>query len=140
MNNPIIKTKPIKKEPYPITVYCVVDDLSTKNEDILIIKEYVHSLNLNFTTREFNSYKYSDDMYYISRLPAFHIYERSNYVNTFYINTRPFQIIQETLDTYKEHIRAKEMSYQRWKCFFISLTRNFKKVKPTHKSILPEWS
>jgi len=140
MNNPIIKTKTIKKEPYPITVYCVVDDLSTKNEHILTIKEYVHSLNLNFITREFNSYKHSDDMYYISRLPAFHIYDKTNYVNTFYINTRPFQIIQETLDTYTERIYAKEMSYQRWNCFFTALRKNFKKVKPSPKSILPEWS
>lgn len=139
-NNPIIR---IQKVNYPIIVKCVVDDLSEINLEILKIKMYIHSLNLTFIMREFNSVKYSDDRNNIKRLPAFHIYEKACYKNTFYLNTRPYQIIQDTLENYKERVAIKEAKKQAWRKFFsniiVSLKKiSFKKPQLEHTRIL-EW-
>jgi len=103
MENPLVKVPEVKEPPqkYPITVKCVVETLSEKIPDILKIREYAHSMNVNFTSREYNSRKYSDDRDRITRLPAFHIYVHNSYRNTFYLNTRPYQIIQEIVEEYK---------------------------------------
>ena len=112
----------------PIMVRCVVDDLSEINPEILKIKTYVHSLNLTFTMREFNSVKYSDDRNNIRRLPAFHIYENGGYRNTFYLNTRPYQIIHDTLENYKIRLSIKEDKKQAWRKFFSNIVLSLKKI------------
>ena len=121
MNNPIVRLKKGETIQYPITVYCVVEDLSYKNDEILKLKAYVHSLNITFITREFNSVMNSDDRHNIHRLPAFHIYDRACYKQTFYLNTLPYQIIHDVLDDYKTRISIKEANKKAWKRFFSSI-------------------
>jgi len=128
MNNPIVRAQKTEKVLYPIMIRCVVDDLSEPIPEILKIKTYVHSLNLTFTMREFNSVKYSDDRNNIKRLPAFHIYEKACYKNTFYLNTRPYQIIQSILDKYKEKLTVRENKKQAWRKFFSSIILSLKKL------------
>jgi hypothetical protein len=112
---------------YPITVKCVVDDLSDKNKDVQKIREYAQSLNIIFITREYNSIKYSEDRDFIRHLPAFHIYEKTYYRNTFYPNTRPYQIIQDTVNQYLEKLKKKE-NRRTWKAFFQEYIQTLKKV------------
>ena len=101
MNNPVIKpVQPKKPDIYPITVKCVVEALSDNNPEIVTFRNYAHSLNIQFTTREYDSRKYPDDQNFVTRLPAFHIYTNKQYGQTFYPNTRPYQIMQETVRAY----------------------------------------
>jgi hypothetical protein len=125
--NPIEKNvnKPTPvKVIYPITVKCVVDDLSDKDKDVQKIRDYAQSLNIIFITREYNSSKYSDDRDFIRHLPAFHIYEKTRYKNTFYPNTRPYQIIQDTVNQYLERKKNKRS----WGLFFQDCVQTLKKT------------
>jgi len=121
MDNPVAKpVPPNKPEVYPITVKCVVDCLSDNNPDIVRFRDYAHSLNINFLTREYDSIKYSEDRDYITRLPAFHIYAKKHYRETFYPNTRPYQIMQNAVESYK--IKQSERANRRtWVAFYRDL-------------------
>lgn len=112
MENPLNPVaQPKKAETYPITVKCIVDCLSDRNPDLLAFREYAHSLNINFMTREYNSRRYSEDRDIITRLPAFHIYVKKQYRNTFYPNTRPYQIMQDTVAEYKKNINKQKRTW-----------------------------
>ncbi len=114
MENPLAKPPPPKKpEIYPITVKCIVDCLSDTDPDIVTFRDYAHSLNINFLTREYDSRKYSEDRDYITRLPAFHIYVKKQYRETFYPNTRPYQIMQNAVEAYKikQHERLNRRTW-----------------------------
>lgn len=109
MSNPLRELmKKSEKKTYPITVKCVVDDISIINNDIHTIREFSHSLNIMFVTREYNSIKYSDDRDRIRRLPAFHIYVKKSYKKTFYIDTDPCEIIQQTVEKYLKKLEESE--------------------------------
>lgn len=112
MENPLNPVaQPKKAETYPITVKCIVDCLSDKIPELPAFREYAHSLNINFMTREYNSQRYSEDRDIITRLPAFHIYVKKQYRNTFYPNTRPYQIMQDTVAEYKKNINKQKRSW-----------------------------
>ena len=122
MDNPLAKIPELKEQPskYPITVKCVVSSLSEKIPDILKIREFAQNMNINFTTREYNSKKYSDDRDYILVLPAFHIYMNNGYRNTFYLTTRPYQIIQEIVQEY-EKAQERRRRRRTWHTFYTEL-------------------
>ena len=111
---------------YPLSVCAVVSDLSTVSE-LDKVRDHVNSLKLNFIVRVFNSSKYSDDRTNITRLPAFHIYEKKCYLTTFYLNSNPCEIIDTTLKSYKRKLLTQEISKIRWQNFFNKFTlRKFK--------------
>ena len=120
--NPLVKTQELvaPQLKYPIIVKCVVDSLSEKIPDILKIRDFAHSMNINFMTREYNSRKYSEDRDYITRLPAFHIYFNGGYRNTFFLNTRPYQIIQELVQEYQEAQERKRVR-RTWITFYTEI-------------------
>ena len=129
MSNPLINIIEKKERKiHPITVKCIVDDLSKISKDLQEIRDYSHSLNLLFITREYNSTKYSDDRNYIERLPAFHIYVKNVYKRTFYPNTRPYQIIQQTLEKYINHLEEIERNKDAWYRFFNKIIERMKKL------------
>ena len=118
MENPLTPKPLPKKEPYPITVKCIVDCISEADPQLLPFREYAHSLNINFVTREYDSRKYSADRDIITRLPAFHIYIKKQYKETFYPNTRPYQIMQDTVEAYKIKQNIKKKT---WTSFYTNL-------------------
>jgi hypothetical protein len=120
MDNPLVKQKEPPKQKYPITVKFIVDNLSDRFPDVLKIREYAHSQNINFMTREYNSTKYSDDRHLITSLPAFHIYVNNNCKNTFYLNTRPYQIIQETVEKYEAALEKRRLK-RSWTTFYTDI-------------------
>ena len=138
MDNPLVKTQELAVPPkYPITVKCVVDSLSEKIPDILKIRDFAHSMNINFMTREYNSNKYSDDRDHITRLPAFHIYFHNGYRNTFYLNTRPYQIIQELVQEYQEAQERKRIR-RTWNTFYTEL-RTYLKAAFKRKTAMDKY-
>jgi len=122
MENPLTPKALPKKEPYPITVKCIVDCISEADPQLLPFREYAHSLNINFVTREYDSSRYSADRDIITRLPAFHIYIKKQYKETFYPNTRPYQIMQDTVEAYKikEHKRIHKRT---WSSFYTDVKK-----------------
>jgi hypothetical protein len=118
MENPLHDKPPPRKEPYPITVKCIVDCISDVDPQLLPFREHAHSLNINFVTREYNSWKYSEDRDKITKLPAFHIYVKKTYRETFYPNTRPYQIMKDTVEAYKIKQTIKKKT---WTSFYTDL-------------------
>ena len=102
------------KKTYPVRVCCVVDDLSDSNPDILKIKAHAHSSGASFLTRIYDSRKYNDDCYQITRLPAFHIYINGLYNRTFYPNTRPLQHVDEAIAICIKRERRRQEKKERW--------------------------
>jgi len=109
-----------KKVQYPIKIYCIVDDLSDASRDTLIrkIKEHALQSNLIFTTRLYDSRKYSNDRDVITRLPAFHVYIHKGYNRTFYVNTRPLDHINECVALYLKQEDEKIQRGARWVQFY----------------------
>lgn len=109
-----------KKIQYPIKIYCIVDDLSDASRDTLIrqIKEHALKSKVIFTTRVYDSTKYSNDRDIITRLPAFHVYIKKGYNRTFYANTRPLDHINECVDLYLKNEDEKIQRRAQWIAFY----------------------
>lgn len=94
------RTKTVTK--YPITVSCVVASLDDRHTELQAIRAHCIKKNILFTTRIYMPHKYSEDCDIIERLPALHIYVNSCYKDTFYSDTQPFLVIDNTIANYKE--------------------------------------
>jgi len=139
-SNPIIDVKDEKrteelqreksKTYYPIKVCCIVWDLSDANGDKMIkmIKDHTHKSNAHFMTRVYDSTKYTDDCYQITRLPAFHVYIKGAYNRTFYTNTRPLQHIDECVELHIQRLESKKMKRKRWATLYESFVAWIKKM------------
>lgn len=115
-----------------VMVQCIVEELSDANDDaIQQIRNYCLDKNIIFECRRYNSYEYSLDRYYISRLPAFHLfvknrmnlcgnqYEVSNYERTFYPNTGPIQHVDEGLEIYISNVKQDKKNKEFWDKFSV---------------------
>lgn len=105
---------------HPISVTLVVKQLGKQEgyeDSIKVLRDLCRDLRITFSMREYDSYKYRCDRDEIERLPALHIHTHSYHNKTFYINTRPIQIIQDTVTNYLEKVRIKHEKKQRWKGF-----------------------
>jgi hypothetical protein len=125
--NPVVKggTKPPKKETMPVHIKCIVDDLGDKHAFIPIMRDYCNKeKSIMFSTREYNSSKYSEDRDIIVRLPAFHAYINGQYMRTFYPNTRPYQHVEECISEYVKRKTQIEIRRSRpW--FFVAWYNKF---------------
>ena len=109
-----------KKIQYPIKIYCIVDDLSDASRDTLVrqIKQHALQSKVIFSTRVYDSMKYSNDRDVITRLPAFHVYIHKAYNRTFYANTRPLDHINECVELYLKAEDEKIQRGARWVQFY----------------------
>lgn len=104
-----MEENPITKKPsyterriYPVKIVCVVDEYSdTDNVIIEKIREHALKSGAVYQTRLFDSLRISDDRNNVRSLPAFHVYNRKAYIETFYPNTRPIQHINEAIERHK---------------------------------------
>lgn len=119
-NNKAIKAS--KNIKYPIKVYCIVDDLSEASRNIVLreIKNHANNSGVIYTTREYDSYKFSNDRDVIQRLPAFHVYINNIYNRTFYSNTRPLDHINECIKIHLNNEEIKVKRKQRWQKLYES--------------------
>ena len=110
----------------PIVIRCILYDLSDFNDpDIHSIRNYCIEKNVLFLTRRYNSYKYSDDRNYILKLPAFHVIINNSYRETFYINTRPLQHIDEAIQKYNDIIEKKKKNKEAWNNYYNNFRNMF---------------
>lgn len=101
------KPKPKVKTYTDIHVECIVYELSDVDDILKEIRSRCHELNIIFVTRKYNSNKYSNDRYYVTSLPAFHIFIKNNYKCTTYPNKDPLKTIKTELSIYNQKIREK---------------------------------
>jgi len=109
-----------KKLQYPVKIYCIVDDLSDASRDTIVkqIRDHALQSNVIFSTRLYDSQKYSNDRDVITRLPAFHVYIHKGYNRTFYSNTRPLDHINECVALYLKEEKEKVLRRARWLRFY----------------------
>ena len=96
----------------PLHVVYVTADSSEYKGDITTFCE---KHGIRFTSRLFDSDKYSHDRYEIGRLPALHIYTEKILQMTVYMNESPVECIEACLHEYeeKERKRAERMKWWR---------------------------
>ena len=132
MANPMKEEPPVAKPvivQYPITVECIVSDLSDYNDmQIHAIRDYCNKVHVLFTTRIYDSYAYSRDRDVIERLPAFHVSIQSVYNRTFYLNTRTMQHIDECITIYTERQEHTKRRRQRVRNIFTSVLTWIKRI------------
>jgi hypothetical protein len=58
-------------------------------------------MDITLITREYNSWKYSDDKDNIINLPAFHVYFGAGYIKTFYPQDNYVEIIDACVKKYE---------------------------------------
>lgn len=120
------KEKPM--EYLSVQLNCIVYDLTDSNEPtIKEIRDYCQKEKIIYSTRRFNSNKYSNDRNFIRELPAFHIYINDIYKRTFYPNTRPYQHIQEVVKEYKDRIERKRKRREERKEFYNNIYNGISK-------------
>ena len=100
---------------YPIEVCCVVADHSDIHTDIDVVNEYTCNLGLKFKLREYNSFKYEDDRYSITSLPAFHIYFGNGYVETIYPDENILNNIDNQVKKYEKKRADDKRTVEMWK-------------------------
>jgi hypothetical protein len=135
--NPVQETKDAQaaaardeeKIKYPIRICCILrDNVQYSDELIKSIRDHTIDKGAMFTTRIYDSKKYSEDCNFIERLPAFHIYKEHSYIKTFYPNTRPLQHVNDTVDEYLRVLEVRRLKKDKW-------NKTFKKVLKWFKSI-----
>ena len=124
---------------YPITVKCVVSDMSEVGSKIQEIKKYAQKQHISFLVRTFSE-SISDDRNFIQRLPAFHIYEGKSYKKTFYLDTNPNRYIDDVVQLYIYKLREKGLEKEKrvWNSYILNFAKSVKKLLP--KKILTETS
>ncbi len=77
-------------------------------EKINLVNEYCFENSINFTKRVFDSYNYTDDRDYISRLPAYHIYRKYDIIETVYTKAEIISTIENYISRKKEKERIRK--------------------------------
>ena len=126
---PIQKEERKKEESirYPVHIVCVLREYS-QYASLHALRDYCKECGIMFSTRIYDSKKYSDDCSYIERLPAFHAYVKRSYIKTFYPNTRPFQHVDETLEIHLKSVEAKRRRSELWRKPFKIMANWFKRI------------
>jgi hypothetical protein len=127
-----------------ISIVAVVNSLSGR-DDIQYIRDYSHKMNIMFETRAYDSKKHSVDRCFVKNLPAFHIYIKKGYVETFYLDTHSIEVIDKTIKAYLLADAKRIKNRQMWRNLSIGLVKSlqklFTKSKPLRGEIhrVPQW-
>jgi hypothetical protein len=99
-------------ETLPLKIIYVYDsDLDAPFHDSIfkIIKKYCHEANILLTSRYYNTTKYHEDCEYILSLPAFHVYFKNQYIDTFFADSKPLEDLRKILDKWRAEQNEKEI-------------------------------
>lgn len=112
----------------PLHIVYVMDDSNTYDQDIL---DYCADNGFRFTSRPFNSQKYSDDRYNISQLPALHVYLKNGYKDTLYPSSKIFDSIEKHVD-YERRCEDKKKGYDFFKLMIRSPSKESLETPKIH--------
>lgn len=92
----------------PFKICCVMDPGDEENHPVLKkVRDFCTETQIPFYSRSYNPTKFDEDCHFISYLPAFHVYDKRGYKDTFFPKDRPIQIIQSLILEWKEEERKK---------------------------------
>lgn len=74
-----------------------------------LLEDTCKYLGIQYSERYYNSWEYWTDREHIARLPAFHLYENGNYIDTYYHDTH----IEKLESIIAEQICRKTYSWKR---------------------------
>jgi hypothetical protein len=112
------------KPSHPTRVCCVVDDEDFDVAKVAFVQAHCEELGIQYSLREYDSRKYSDDKHNITRLPAFHIYYKISYIGTYYLADPILEIIDMNI----EKVKKKEEERVAWANYFKIPRRSLKIV------------
>jgi hypothetical protein len=106
----------------PIKVEAVVEDSDDFNlRSIIDMRNYCKEKNIHFESRVYNSRRYAIDCEFVERLPAFHLFEKRAYQETFYPSEFAYTLVGEQVAAYKIRKAEKERRkgrFKRWAAAF----------------------
>jgi hypothetical protein len=106
----------------PIKVEAVIEEHDDINlRSIIDMRNYCKEKSIHFESRLHNSRKYNIDCEFIERLPAFHLFEKKIYQETFYPSDFAYQLVGEQIAAYKIRKAEKERRkgrFKRWAASF----------------------
>ena len=131
--NPIHNTGPLLSL-YKVRVTLIYDWSRDCNfDENKTIKDFCTSNNITFATREYNTYKYSEDREHVAKLPAFQVYVLDDFERTFYPGPDAIQELHAVILGIRimdaEKKRKKELREQRLQILWSYLTWNFTNSK-----------
>ena len=74
--------------------YIFQEDIDTNDPDFRKLQEYCEMRNISFKNRLFDSAKYEEDRFFITKLPAIHLYYKRQYYDTYFPDERPIREIR----------------------------------------------
>ena len=121
------------KPSHPTRVCCVVDDEDFDASKVEFVQKHCEELGLQYSLREYDSRKYSDDKHNITRLPAFHIYYKVSYVGTYYLVDPIVEIINMNVEKVKRKEEERRQEMRAWMNYF-KLPRRVLKIVALNSS------
>ena len=133
ITNPIHNTGPLLSL-YKVRVTLVYDWSRDCNfAENQTLKDFCASNNITFATREYNTYKYSEDREHVAKLPAFQVYVLNSYERTIYPGPEAIQELHAVILGIRimdaEKKRQRELREQRLQILWSYLTWTFNKSK-----------
>ena len=100
----------------PIKVEAIVEEGDDINlRAIIDMRNFCKEKNIAFETRLYNSRKYQIDCEFVERLPAFHLFEKKIYQESFYPSEFAYHLVAEQVAAYKIRKAEKERRKGRFK-------------------------
>ena len=106
-------------------VVYVKDHYTDRNNELF---KFCEERGIRYTSRLFDSSKYTDDRHNINSLPAVHIYIGMAYQTTLYPTHTLFDMLTEHYKDYQRRMEEKENNKIIWKKEFTKVYSLFKRV------------
>jgi hypothetical protein len=87
--------------------YIFQEDIDKNDPNFRKIEEYCEMRNILFTNRLFDPVKYEEDRFYITKIPAIHLYYKKQYYDTYFPDERPIREIRLVYSKFE----IEEMEY-----------------------------
>ena len=133
----------VQPERLPIKVVFVLNSLQdTVSPLVNPVREYCLQNLIFIECREYDSHRYQLDRDEIVRLPACHMFIEGAWKGTFYLNTRPYQIIEDAMYNYKKKREERLAKKTRFREFWKSILRRLRdlgKRKTRMERTMREW-
>jgi hypothetical protein len=87
--------------------YVFQEEIDKNDPTFRKLEEYCELRNIQFTNRLFDSDKYEEDKFYVTKLPAIHIYYKKQYYETYFPDEHPIRDIRLVYNK----LEIEEMEY-----------------------------
>lgn len=100
---------------YPIRLWCILKNHEQLEDPTMkAVRKHATDSGIIIHTRLFDSSKYVHDRDDIERLPAFHLYINKLYTDTFYLDNKPYEIIDRAVQAQQGPVHPRKPNTRRW--------------------------